>query len=236
MKSGGFFELPVHSFNAESRKNSPICIECGSKLIKSSTTSEDFVPSASRLCIVLADYCLYGESKGFRAVSLATADVICKALDSRESYFHTFGSEGKDDISTYKETHKNGKGIANPLNLGWFEEASQVRPNINFGATSTVENSRTCRKNYGGIRSHTPRIFTVVCVCRHPKLLGVSVMTKTEGVSTALSILLARFSNLSRVCYYDNGCNMTRSIVLRVPWIKNQCRLVYDRFHYAGHT
>ena len=60
-------------------------------------------------------------------------------------------------------------------------------------------------------------------------------MTKTEGISTALSILIARFRDWSRVCYYDNGRNMARSIVLRVPWINNDCRIVCDRFHYAGH-
>ena len=78
------------SFIAESRNNSPICIECFSKLNESSTMSEDFIPSVSRLCIALADCCSYRESKGLREVSLATADVISKALDSRTSYFHAF--------------------------------------------------------------------------------------------------------------------------------------------------
>ncbi len=60
-------------------------------------------------------------------------------------------------------------------------------------------------------------------------------MAKTEGVSTAITVLLSRFCILLGVCYYFNGCNMARLIVLRVPWVKNECRWVCDRFHYAGH-
>ena len=79
-------------------------------------------------------------------------------------------------------------------------------------------------------------IFTAKCVCSRTKLLDVSVLTKTEGVSTALSIHLLRFVNLPRVCYFDNCCNMARSIVLRVPLVNNICRLLSDRYHYTGHT
>ncbi len=117
-----------------------------------------------------------------------------------------------------------------------FPGRSLIRPNIDFGSTSTTENSRSCRNSYAPTKSHTPGIFIVQCVCRHPKLLGVSTMTKTEVVSTGLSILLSRFCNLPRVCYYDNGCNKARSIILRVPWVTNECRLVCNRLHYTGHT
>lgn len=60
-------------------------------------------------------------------------------------------------------------------------------------------------------------------------------MTETEGTSTALSVLLSRFEYLPRVCYYDDGCNMARSIILRVPWVNNTCIVACDRFHYKGH-
>ena len=73
-------------------------------------------------------------------------------------------------------------------------------------------------------------------MCKHPRLLGVPVMTQTEGVSTALSVISSRFRKLPRICYYDSSCNMARSIILRVPWVNSECRVVCDRFHYASHT
>jgi len=98
------------------------------------------------------------------------------------------------------------------------------------------ENARSCRKHYTKSESHSPGIFTVQCVCSHPKLIGISVMQECEGVSTALSVLLARFRRLPRVCYYDNACNMSKSIILRCPWVNDDCIIVCDRFHYHGHT
>ena len=55
-----------------------------------------------------------------------------------------------------------------------------------------------------------------------------------EGTSTAISVLLVRFKKLPRVCYYDNACNLGRSIVLRVPWVNDTCFVVCDRFHYPS--
>lgn len=75
------------------------------------------MPSESRLCINGADCSSYGEYQGLREVYSATVDDLSKALDSRTSYFHAFEIEGKGDVSTYKETQKNRKGIENPLNL-----------------------------------------------------------------------------------------------------------------------
>lgn len=67
------------------------------------------------------------------------------------------------------------------------------------------------------------------------ELMGFYVMTRTEGVGTAMSTLLSRFKVLRGVCYYDNACNMAKSTVLRVPWVNNECILVCDRFYYKGH-
>ena len=70
---------------------------------------------------------------------------------------------------------------------------------------------------------------------RYPKLLVLSVMSECEGFNRAISVLLSRFKNLPRVCYYDNACNMLRSIAIRLSWINDKCLIVCDRFHYKGH-
>lgn len=61
-------------------------------------------------------------------------------------------------------------------------------------------------------------------------------MKESEGVSTALSVLLSRFKKLLRVCYYHNARNICRSITLRFLWIYDQSRIVCGRSHYCGHT
>ena len=131
-------------------------------------------------------------------------------------------------------------------NFGWLNEAQKVgelfpgRPRVrlgtDFGRVARKENGRSCRKMYTKSDSHTPGIFTVHCICSKPKLLGISVMTEMEGVSTALSVLLSRFRILPRVCYYDNACNLAHSVILRVPWLNNACTVLCDRFHYKVHN
>ena len=60
-------------------------------------------------------------------------------------------------------------------------------------------------------------------------------MDESEGTSTALSVLVSRFKVLPKICYYDNSCNLAKSVVLRTLWINETCLIVSDRFHYRGH-
>ena len=88
-----------------------------------------------------------------------------------------------------------------------------MRPNITFVGSSRLENVARYKKNYSQSDSHSPGIFTVQCVCRYPKLIGLSVMNEFESVSTAMSILLSRFKYLPRATYYDNGCKFSVATV-----------------------
>ena len=107
---------------------------------------------------------------------------------------------------------------------------------IDFSRRSRAENIAGCRKSYRASESHSPGIFAVKFCCRYPKLLVQSVMSECEGVSTAISVLLSRFKNLPIVCYYENACNILRSISTRLPWINDKCLIVCDIFHYKRHT
>lgn len=122
-------------------------------------------------------------------------------MKTRLGYFNRFISHQKDDIRIYNTVHRMGEGLADTGDGNWlaavertgefFPGREQVRPNLNFGISSKKKNSRSCRKNYTKSETHSPGIFTVQCVCRYPKLIGLSVMEECEGVSTALSILLS---------------------------------------------
>ncbi len=80
-----------------------------------------------------------------------------------------------------------------------------------------------------------PGIFTVQCCCRHPKILGLLVIDACEGFSTALSIPFSRFRTIPLTVFYDNACNLSRSVTIRIPWLHNEVRFVSDRLHYRGH-
>ena len=72
--------------------------------------------------------------------------------------------------------------------------------------------------------------------CKYPQAQGTSVMSECFGVSPALSVLLSRFKLLPQVCYYDNTCNMLRSVAVRVLWVNDKFLIVSDRFHYESHN
>lgn len=60
-------------------------------------------------------------------------------------------------------------------------------------------------------------------------------MDECEGVSTALNVLLSRFLWLPRTLYYNNGCNLLKSIILMVHWVNDECLILSDRFYYRTH-
>ena len=167
------------------------------------------------------------------------------SLTKRIAFFQRFDSRKNDFIRQYNQNHREGIGLNITIHDNWLSEAArtgevfpgrpEVRPRVEFGSSSRTENLRSCKKGYKASNTFSPGIFTVQCVCTNPKIIGVSVMMECEGISTALSILLSRFKILPRICYYDNACNMSRSIILRLPWINNTCTVVCDRFHYKGH-
>ena len=244
------FSLCVHNVEGAATnvlpETVPVCMNCAYQLNEAGLRADEKVSSVARFSCAIADCASFGSGNNLRKLAASAADVVNEAMIARANYFKAFENNKGYDVVSYEENHMRGDGAQETNLTRWFYEACetgelfpgrpQVRPNMDFGPTSSAENSRSCRKHYSKARAHTPGIFTVQCACKRPKLLGVSVMTRTEGVSTALSVLLSRFKILPRVCYYDNGCNMARSIVLRVPWVNNECLLVCDRFHYASHT
>ena len=156
-------------------------------------------------------------------------DIIWKAIDVRNRYQDLFQAHQTEDTRLYNLRHRVFTALANTADGNWFSEAQktgeffaghpQMRPLMTFGNSSQKENTRFCRKNYLKSDTQNPGIFTVQCVCNHPKLIGLSIMRECEGVSTALSILLSWFKVLPRVSYHDNAFNMSRSITFRCPWV-----------------
>ena len=160
------------------------------------------------------------------------------------SIFETFEKKAGEDTIDYEKRYRFGSTTESYVKENWLAEAQRtveffsgrkkIRPGLNSGARSRREKSVRRKKNHSRSNRSSPGISSVQCVWEKPKLIGVSVMTETEGISTALSFLLSIFEVFPRVCYYDDGFNMVRSIVLRVPWVKDSCIIACDRFHYKS--
>lgn len=157
----------------------------------------------------------------------------------------TFFVNMDEDVKTYKDDHQDGTNMGDYGSENWLDEAMHtgelfpshpiVRPCIEFGRTKRTENNRNCRNIYRASDSHSLEIFTVQCACKYPKLIGLSVMKECERINTAISILLSRFKVLPKTCYYDNGCNKLKSIVICTPWVNETLYILSDRFHYHSH-
>ena len=162
------------------------------------------------------------------------------------TFFTRFDIVANESIKNYTQEQKDGNSTLHSVRMDWLERAEAtgqlfpsnliVRPFISFGPGSRKENSESCRQNLQASKSHSPGIFIVQCVCGCPKLISVSGVEECEVTSTALSILLFHFKRLPKVWYYDDSCNLVKSIVLHVPWINKDCIIVSGRFHYRGHN
>ena len=223
-----------------------ICSECRENLFRTGQKIELSLSSAGRLACAIASAKLDEDSYTLRNIAMVISDITSKAITVRHRFLESFEQNQAANVRLYNQLYRKGNGLADTADDNWLSEAQrtgeifpgrpQVRPRITFGSYSRKENAQSCRKNYLKSGSYSPGIFTVQCVCRQPKLIGVSVMRECEGVSTTLSVLLSRFRVLPRVCYYDNACNMSRFITLRCPWVYDNSIVVCDRFHYQGHT
>ena len=167
-----------------------ICNDCCLFLCEFHNKSYDYIPSASRLCLAIADCVSCGECISFGKVRSAAASVISAALETWANYFHHYRGNTGNEISRCSDRHRTDNVIECDTKLIWCEKAQMagelfparplVRPNVYFGFSSRSENSRSCRKTHDSARAHTPGIFTVQCVCRHPKLNRYPLWRKQE--------------------------------------------------------
>ena len=100
---------------------------------------------------------------------------------------------------------------------------------------NVTKDTADCAKHYKTSKSHSPGLLTVQCACDSPKLLGFIIMTQAESTALALSSILTHFGVPPRAVFYDNACNLLKSVLIRVPWLLGRTRLAVDRLHYKSH-
>jgi len=140
-----------------------------------------------------------------------------------KNFWDKYGSVNVEELPNQDE-HGLRSGVSFPGRRGY-------RPLIKFDRKETHQ----CTKKYTDSQSHTHGLLIVMCVCAHPKLIGYIVMTRSESTALALSSVIMHFPVPPRTIYYDNGCNMAASVLLRMPWLLVMSFITVDRFHYKGH-
>lgn len=68
----------------------------------------------------------------------------------------------------------------------------------------------------------------------HPKLIKITIVEECESVSTLSSVLSSRFKHLSLAKYIENLCNLSKSILMRCPWVHEEPTIMYYRFHHSS--
>ena len=93
-----------------------------------------------------------------------------------------------------------------------FIGRAMYRPCITFKNTELAD----CTKKYPVSKIHSPGIFTIQCVCAHPKIIGFRVMSHAESIFMAITSVITHFKYPPRTVFYDNACHFTSSQMLRV--------------------
>ena len=114
----------------------------------------------------------------------------------------------------------------------FFPGRSKYRKDFLFDKSEKFD----CNKLYVASKKFSPGVLTIQCCCETPQLLGYVVMIRAESTSLALNSMLTHFQIPPRVVYYDNACNLAKSVMLRAPWLLHLSKFIVDRFHYKGHT
>lgn len=74
-----------------------------------------------------------------------------------------------------------------------FQGRPLVRTRVKRVGRGRNNDGYDCSKYYRIAASHTPGLFTVQCVCIHPKILGITVIQRDESLSMAITVLFFRF-------------------------------------------
>lgn len=93
-----------------------------------------------------------------------------------------------------------------------------------------------CTKKHYTSRPNMTRFIILKCCCRHPKIIGFTLIKEVESIAMAISTIISFLPYPPRTTWYDNACNMYDSALIRVPWLLRSTFLLVDRLHYQGHT
>lgn len=113
-----------------------------------------------------------------------------------------------------------------------FPGRKSVRPTIQVDGKDKTD----CTKHYYTSRPDMTSFISLQCACRHPKVIGFTLIKQVESIAMAISTVLGFLKYPPRTLWYDNACNFYDSALLRTPFLLRSSTIMVDRFHYQGHT
>jgi hypothetical protein len=235
----------------------------GDSLLVSGAAAAKFSPSSTAVAVSL--HCAYAraaqaesaaEMSSLVRIASALADFLCVTLLQHRRYLdiirvHSdrvtaaypsgvisqdqaasegFGREESHECSGMSAALKEA-AVSGEL----FPGLPACRPGVDTSSCAK-DDRNNCSKVYVVPKAHSQGLIIVVCVCRHPKVIGVFVLPSAESLSIVASVLLTRFGVLPDVVFYDAACLLCYSISLRFPSLLSRTIFVTDRFHEEGHT
>lgn len=224
----------------QTEDHNPVCDNCNDRIQATARKFQYVNPLLYMFCLELF-HISYLSPKMARAVSAVVAGLLRQHMEHAKKYFLRLDMRMTEGCTRYAE--KYGEILIPPMSevsendLGelsgtCFPGRERFRPALRFEAAE----KHHCSKKYPRSTRFSPGIMTVLCCCSRPKVLGYVVLTRAESTACALSTVLTHFQVPPKTVYYDNGCNMMSSALLRVPWLLHMTRIVIDRFHFKSHT
>lgn len=217
-----------------------ICERCREQLQTSYHRIQSANPILSKLCEELSVERSF-DASFLRRVAASAEKMVRLHMDGAKAFFEHLDYQMPEDCVSYWA--KFGTSAADQIDAdnemtlaaftGYvFPGRGKYRHDIRFDKYEMFD----CNKLYVKSKRFTPGILTVQCCCNKPQLLGYIVMTRAESTGLALTSMLTNFQVPPRVVYYDNACNLVRSVITRVPWLMHLSKFMVDRFHYKSHT
>lgn len=178
-------------------------------------------------------------------LSRLSCSILHELIEAKLSGLETYKKEAAKKLDKFvasywskyghysaKESGKCVYEMNGEKSLFVFPGRAAVRPPIK----TDVKDKPECTKKYFTSRPNMTSFISLQCPCRHPKMIGFTLIKEVESIAMAISTIIGFLNIPPRTMWYDNACNLYDSAILRTPFLLRSCFLVVDRFHYQGHT
>ena len=181
------------------------------------------------------------QASRLRAIASSTEKLVALHIKEAKGFFTQMDRNMPQDCYDYWGSfgsadtmllESDGAAVLGSFTGFVFPGRGKFRKDLRFDKLENFD----CNKQYVASKRFSPGILTVQCCCENPQLLGYVVMTRAESTGMALTTVLSNFQVPPRVVYYDNACNLSKSVMLRAPWLLHCSKFIVDRFHFKSHT
>jgi hypothetical protein len=170
----------------------------------------------------------------------AVADVCLCAVSVARNFDKVYDQHISEMSREYERLHRDGLSPSQGAVTSCIEEGQRtghfypgraaLRPGVRFTKDRAI-----CNKAYPTSSVLSAGLVVSTCTCSHPIIAGFSVMTCAESLGFVWTVLIVYFSHAAHI-FYDSGCNLFQSVIIRMKWALKGRRILTDRFHGEGHT